>query len=145
MSMRDFIRTNVVGIISNLHGEILIAQRAYNKKLLPGAWHLPGGKVEEGEDTETALRRELQEEFQLNDSDIKSFRITDKQFEYQLDEDWHRIILGQITLAHDFIPVLNFETEQAVFLTPKEFIQICDPNEILFNQHVNVLTELGYL
>jgi mutator protein MutT len=69
---KTFSRTNVAGIIINKHGELLMSQRAYTKKLAPGIWHLPGGKVEEGEEFEVALKRELQEEFQLSQTSISS-------------------------------------------------------------------------
>jgi 8-oxo-dGTP diphosphatase len=42
-------------------GRVLLAQRKRGAHLA-GAWELPGGKVEEGEDPRDALRRELAEE-----------------------------------------------------------------------------------
>jgi len=40
---------------------VLIAQRPPDKRL-GGYWEFPGGKIDPGEDAETALHRELQEE-----------------------------------------------------------------------------------
>ncbi|WP_182353095.1 NUDIX domain-containing protein [Flaviflexus huanghaiensis] len=40
---------------------LLAAQRSYPKDLA-GKWELPGGKVEDGEDPESACRREIREE-----------------------------------------------------------------------------------
>ena len=42
--------------------KLLIARRAPNKSLA-GLWEFPGGKVEAGESDETALAREIKEEF----------------------------------------------------------------------------------
>ncbi|MDO4607206.1 MAG: (deoxy)nucleoside triphosphate pyrophosphohydrolase [Bowdeniella nasicola] len=42
-------------------GHLLVAQRAYPPELA-GLWEFPGGKVEDGEDPVTALRREIEEE-----------------------------------------------------------------------------------
>ena len=47
------------------HGDgvqILIAKRHHNAPILPGAWEIPGGKIELGEAPQTAAARELLEE-----------------------------------------------------------------------------------
>ena len=51
-------RPNVAAILQTLDGDILIAERSG----IPGAWQFPQGGVDEGEDLESALRRELREE-----------------------------------------------------------------------------------
>jgi 8-oxo-dGTP diphosphatase len=50
----------VCAIILRDH-QVLIAQRPPDKRL-GGYWEFPGGKIDPGEDAETALHRELQEE-----------------------------------------------------------------------------------
>jgi 8-oxo-dGTP diphosphatase len=45
-------------------GKVLIARRAPHKNLA-GKWEFPGGKIEDGETPEEALKRELMEEFQV--------------------------------------------------------------------------------
>lgn len=50
----------VCGIIWN-HGKVFIARRKPEKSL-GGYWEFPGGKIEEDEDAEKALARELREE-----------------------------------------------------------------------------------
>ncbi|MDA0214043.1 MAG: NUDIX domain-containing protein [Planctomycetota bacterium] len=42
--------------------EILVAKRLKQAKILPGAWEIPGGKIEEGEPPTIAAARELLEE-----------------------------------------------------------------------------------
>ena len=45
--------------------QVLICQRR-SHDLHPGKWEFPGGKVQEGEDGETCLWRELQEELRID-------------------------------------------------------------------------------
>jgi 8-oxo-dGTP diphosphatase len=51
----------VVGAVIISNGKILCAQRG-RTKALPLKWEFPGGKIEESESPEEALRREIQEE-----------------------------------------------------------------------------------
>lgn len=51
----------VAGALVDRHGSVLIAQRPPGK-WGAGRWEFPGGKVEPGEDEESAVRRELAEE-----------------------------------------------------------------------------------
>ncbi|OQO98407.1 DNA mismatch repair protein MutT, partial [Geobacillus sp. 44B] len=47
-------------------GKVLIVQRAKDDEIGGGTWELVGGKVEFGEDLETALVREIKEEVGLD-------------------------------------------------------------------------------
>jgi 8-oxo-dGTP diphosphatase len=53
----------VVGAVIIEKGKILCAQRGADKEL-PLKWEFPGGKIEEGESLQEALRREIVEEMQ---------------------------------------------------------------------------------
>lgn len=50
-----------VGVIIKPDQEILIARRSLDQHQ-GGLWEFPGGKIEQGEETPTALARELEEE-----------------------------------------------------------------------------------
>lgn len=50
----------VAAVIINEHGEVLMMQEA--KKSCAGKWYLPAGRLERGEDIETATKREVLEE-----------------------------------------------------------------------------------
>lgn len=54
-------RQSVVGVIAH-KGEVLMLLRPPDDRSFPGLWCFPGGKVDEGEDPLTALRREVREE-----------------------------------------------------------------------------------
>ena len=54
------------GIIKNDSGEILIVKRHPKSRTDPEMWEIPGGKVENGEDFEDALVREIKEETNLD-------------------------------------------------------------------------------
>ncbi|UTH06298.1 (deoxy)nucleoside triphosphate pyrophosphohydrolase [Macrococcoides canis] len=59
--MKKYIK--VVGAVIVKDGRILCAQRNENTSL-PLMWEFPGGKIEENESPEDALKRELMEEMQ---------------------------------------------------------------------------------
>jgi 8-oxo-dGTP diphosphatase len=54
---------DVVAAVIERQGRILICQRKLGRHALK--WEFPGGKVEPGEDSPTALARELREELQI--------------------------------------------------------------------------------
>jgi 8-oxo-dGTP diphosphatase len=54
-----------VGVVEDAHGRILVALRPKDKHQ-GGLWEFPGGKIEEGETTFQALKRELLEECNLD-------------------------------------------------------------------------------
>lgn len=60
-------------------GKVLLAQRSESMDL-PGKWEFPGGKLEEGEQPESCLIREIREELAI---DIRvSAALTPVEFDY---------------------------------------------------------------
>lgn len=58
--------------LTNSKGEVLLAQRSFNKKLDPGKWGPSvGGTVEEGETYESNIAKETQEEIGLEGLELK--------------------------------------------------------------------------
>ena len=55
----------VTGAIINKGSSYLIGRRGPNEKS-PGLWEFPGGKIEEGEDPKDCIKRELQEELNID-------------------------------------------------------------------------------
>jgi len=63
----------VKGIIKNSNtNRILIVQRSHTDPVGAGTWENIGGNVEDGEDLEEGLRREIREEVGITDIDIKN-------------------------------------------------------------------------
>jgi 8-oxo-dGTP diphosphatase len=70
------------------HGRVLLTQRKAGTHLA-GAWELPGGKVEAGEDPRDALRRELREELGIEASVGDIFEVTFHRY----DDDDKAVLL----------------------------------------------------
>ena len=64
MDTRSLKRIEVVAGLICENGRVLVCQRKVNAAF-PLKWEFPGGKVENGERYEDALRRELREELQI--------------------------------------------------------------------------------
>lgn len=72
----------VVGaVIFNKSGKALIVRRPESEEILPGFFELPSGKKEIGEDTESALRREVKEETGLIFKEARPFSVFDYDVE----------------------------------------------------------------
>ena len=62
----------VVGILRDDQGRIFITLRDESKHK-GGLWEFPGGKVEQGEDSHEAIRRELREEISIEVVEIQHY------------------------------------------------------------------------
>ena len=91
---------------------IFATQRGYGD--LKGGWEFPGGKIEEGETPEQALKREIMEEL---DTEISVGELIDTieydypQFHLSMDCFWCEIVSGNLVLK---------EHEAARWLTKKQ-------------------------
>jgi ADP-ribose pyrophosphatase YjhB (NUDIX family) len=74
-------RIIVSAVIENNKGEILIGKKRSNRGVYLGAWHIPGGGLEEGEGEgegiEEGLKREIKEETNLEITDVKPIHFSD--------------------------------------------------------------------
>ena len=61
----------VVAALIKKEGKVLIARRATGDEHVYGKWEFPGGKVENNETEESAIEREIKEEFEM---DIKALK-----------------------------------------------------------------------
>ncbi len=78
-------RSNVGIIIMNGQGRLLWAKR-YGQD----GWQFPQGGIDEGEDAEAAMYRELHEEVGLKTEDVKIIGVTNGWLRYKLPENLRR-------------------------------------------------------
>ncbi len=70
----------VAGILIDHDKSILLAQRSAEKSF-PLQWEFPGGKIEDGENSEGALKRELFEELNIEVDKMKLFDSVAHEYE----------------------------------------------------------------
>lgn len=98
----------------NEKGETIIfaTQRGYGE--LKGGWEFPGGKIEEGETPQEALKREIMEELETEiivGELIDTIEYDYPTFHLSMDCFWAEIVSGDLVLK---------EHEAAKWLTKKE-------------------------
>jgi 8-oxo-dGTP diphosphatase len=119
----------VVGAIFRKNNKVLIARRA-NVIGLSGYWEFPGGRVEEGETYQEALKREMKEEFNL-DVTVGQF-ISSNHHIYSKGEIILKvyeveIIAGEFNLTvHDKIEWVNISELENYKLAPADIPIIKD-------------------
>ncbi len=103
---------------TNENGELIIfaTQRGYGP--LKGGWEFPGGKIEEGETPQQALKREIMEEL---DTEIKvgdfihTIEYDYPTFHLSMDCFWCEVVKGDLVLK---------EHEAARWVTMKELAEV---------------------
>lgn len=109
---------------TNEHGEPIIfaTQRGYGD--FKGGWEFPGGKIEEGESPQEALKREIMEEL---DTEISVGELIDTvEYDYQtfhlsMDCFWCEIVKGDLELKeHEAARWLTKESINSVEWLPAD-------------------------
>ncbi|WP_058309078.1 (deoxy)nucleoside triphosphate pyrophosphohydrolase [Gracilibacillus massiliensis] len=102
----------VAAVIENDQEEVLCALRAHDMSI-PNKWEFPGGKVEEGENLQEALEREIQEELKCN---IKAGNVI-----YDHTHEYDSFIINLIALEANIVAGTPVATEHAKLIwLPKE-------------------------
>lgn len=110
-----------VGIVVNEAGKILVALRPEHAEL-GDLWEFPGGKIEQGETVEQALKRELQEEVGIIVHAAKPFM----QIEHQYT---NKIVLLDVWRVEKFSgePKACEAQKMLQWISPKELMQLKFP------------------
>ena len=120
---------------------IFATQRGYGD--FKGGWEFPGGKIEEGETSEQALKREIMEEL---DTEISVGELIDTieydypQFHLSMDCFWCEIVSGNLVLK---------EHEAARWLTKKQLNDVkWLPADVTLiekiGKEINLIYSFGY-
>jgi 8-oxo-dGTP diphosphatase len=130
----------VFAFIQNLQGEFLISKRTPNKTF-PNTWEITGGAAVKGDDSLSAILREVKEELGITlDSDkgtlIQSFR-HDLDHPYFADI-WH--FQQAIDMAD--VRCQPEEVSEARFVTKQEMIALIEEERFIRNDYVLKCLEL---
>ena len=105
---------DVVAAIIIKNDKYFIAQRNRNKHM-GLSWEFPGGKVEEGESFEIALKREIEEELNIE------INIKNKLGEENYQDDKINVKLHYFICSHFNGEIILSEHEDSAWITKNEF------------------------
>ena len=105
---------DVVAAIIIKNGKYFIAQRNRNKHM-GLSWEFPGGKVENGETFEIALKREIKEELNIN------IAINNKLGEENYKDEKINVKLHYFLCSHTSGEIYLNEHENSAWITKNEF------------------------
>lgn len=113
--------STVGGLIFNDAGEVLMVRTAKWSNL----WGIPGGKIEWGEPSVDALRRELKEETALDITDIRFVLVQDAIHPPEFYRDAHFLLLNYTCRAPGNQPVvLNSEAQEYRWLPIRAALEL---------------------
>lgn len=108
---QDNIIVLATGILINNKGQILLLRRSNINGSYKGCWQFPEGKIEFGEQSEEALKREIKEEANLNINLAKLLFIS-ASLMYAKGQDYHVI---RIVYKVDWNGVIQLDKEHDSF------------------------------
>ena len=116
----------VAAVIKN-GDKIFATQRGYGD--LKGGWEFPGGKIEEGETPQEALKREIMEEL---DTEIEVGELIDTieydypEFHLSMGCYWCSVVCGELVLKeHEAARWLGKDELKDVEWLPADVVLIC--------------------
>ena len=119
-------KVRVVAAVIRHEDKIFATQRGYGE--MKGGWEFPGGKIEEGETPQQALKREIEEEL---DSEIQVGDLIDTieydypSFHLSMDCFWCEVLKGDLVLKeHEAAKQLDKNSLDSVAWLPADITLI---------------------
>jgi ADP-ribose pyrophosphatase YjhB (NUDIX family) len=99
-------------------------------------WGIPGGKIERGETSTDALRREIREETALELDEVRFVMVQDCIDSPEFMRPEHFILLNYLAQATSTAVVLNDEAEEFRWLTPEDALKLAlnQPTRLLLEE-----------
>ncbi|WP_421378919.1 NUDIX hydrolase [Bacillus salacetis] len=124
------------------NGQVLIVQRSMDDEVGGGTWECPGGKIDFGEDLETALMREIKEETGLNVTVEKLLYAVS----FNTDPSRQVVLLTYLCESKSTNVVLSDEhssyrwvsEEQLKVFLPKEILEDLEKNNVFSLQELSI-------
>lgn len=111
----------VGGLVYNVVGEVLMIRT----EKWSGLWGIPGGKIKWGESSETALRRELKEETNLDLDEVRFVLVQDCIHSPEFYRDAHFLLLNYTCRCAGQPEVrLNEEAQEYCWVKPVEALRL---------------------
>lgn len=123
-------RCIIAGIIINEEKKVLLCKRSMKKKVFPGIWHMPGGGFEDDESILECIKRELDEELDVDVIEVADN--IDIYDEYETDDGIHHV---------NFIPIkiegnieLDEENDEYKWVAYEELEDYIQPEKLDTNR-----------
>jgi 8-oxo-dGTP diphosphatase len=106
--------------IFNTGGKLLALRRSDTDPSRPLTWDLVGGQLEEGENLEESMRREIREEAGI---EVVDLRVVDAYGSYSRTGEYWVMILYHARVKNPEI-VLSYEHDQYQWISREEFLRL---------------------
>ena len=94
-----------VGMVITYNDKILIVRRGSSAPWMPEKWSLVGGMVDNGEDLERAIKREVYEETKIKPENIELVGDYDKWYVFKGTTDFKQVDLEMENMQFDWITI----------------------------------------